>query len=69
MKEKMKEGAYEREYDTERGGKGRGGSDGGGGLYSCTLNHTHTAADYPFLTHTQFWGNILKDTEGEKRQN
>lgn len=20
-------------------------------------------------THTQFWGNILKDTEGEKRQN
>lgn len=51
MKEKIKESAFEREYDTQRGGKGRGGRDRGGGLYSCTLNHTHTGSDYPFHTH------------------
>lgn len=64
MKEKMKESGYERAYDIERGK---------GGLYSCTLNHTHTGTDYPFHTHThtQLWGNwnILKDFEGNKRQN
>lgn len=47
MKEKMKESVYEREYNIDRGEKGRGG-----GLYSCALNHTHTASDYPFHTHT-----------------
>lgn len=46
MKEKMKESAYERAYD-----KAGGGMEGGGGPYSCTLNHTHTGSDYPFHTY------------------
>jgi len=52
MKEKMKASAYERAYDTLRGE----GTAGGGGLYSCTLNHTHTGSDYPFHTYTHKWG-------------
>lgn len=53
LKEKRSE--YEREYDTEKGSERqeRGGyREGGGSLYSCTLNHTHTGSDYPFHTHS-----------------
>ena len=58
MKEKMKETAYERENDTERGEGKAGGKEGGGSLYSCTLNHTHTGSDYPFHTHIHSAGEL-----------
>lgn len=60
MKEKMKASVYERAYDIERGGQGSGGREGGGGLYSCTLNHAHTGTDYPFHTyiHTHSTGEL-----------
>lgn len=67
MKEKMKESAYERAYDTERGGREVVASTAALSItliQALIILFTHT------YTHTVLgnW-NILKDLEGNKRQN
>lgn len=47
-----------------RGAKGR---RGGGSLYSCTLNHTHTGSDYPFHTHSHTHMNSAGELKHIKR--
>lgn len=73
MKEKMKESAYERAYDIERGGQGRGGGRevaASTAALSITLIQALIILFTHTYTHTVLgnW-NILKDFEGNKRQN
>lgn len=64
MKEKMKECVWKSVWHRE-------GREGGGGLYSCTLNHTHTGTDYPFHTyiHTHSTGKLkhIKRLGGQQK--